>query len=324
MNRKSWILGFGILTFTLLSLFGKAIGAEEYPAKTLTILCGFSAGGSADRQIRLLAPYLQKHLGKSIMIENLTGAQGILATNKVFSSPPDGYTLLVATNTVILLQEKYLPETSRYKTRDLMHVSCFAREDFIVLTHPEVWKNFADFSKAAQSKRLRMGIAGKGTVGHVYPVMLEEMMGIKFNMIPLEGGGPAMTALAGKHVDATTTMVSSSSHLVRSGTLNPLLVLSGRRHPTLPQTPIPEEVGLKSIQLMDYNTGIFGPPKLPLDRVRILEEAIAKAVKESEYQKKATEMVVEVHHLNSQDYLANTEKHYSQIEKYVKILKESQ
>ncbi len=75
----------------LLPPVDKAIGAEEYSTKMITILCGYSAGGSTDRQIRLLVPYLQKHLGKSIMIENLTGAQGVLAIKSAVGLHKEGF-----------------------------------------------------------------------------------------------------------------------------------------------------------------------------------------------------------------------------------------
>lgn len=317
---KQWIVGFGIFVFALFPLVVKEIGAEEYPAKTIKIICGFAAGGSLDRQVRLVLPFFQKHLGKSVMIENLTGAQAILASNKVFSSPPDGYTLLIA-GTYITLQEKLLPETCHYKSLDFTHVFSLVREDGVLLGHPEVWKNYDEFSKAAQSKRLRVGISGRGTPTHLYIIMLEEMTGLKFNIIPFEGGGPSMTALAGKHVDGTSTVVSGSFHLIRSGTLNPLLVFSDRRHPALPHTPIPKEVGYESFEPFAYIQGILGPPKLPADRVKVLEEAFAKAVKEPEFLEKCKEMAVEVYPLNSRDFLAKSEKAYYLAEKYTKILK---
>jgi len=322
MDQKRWPLVLGmILVLTFLPLIGKAIGAEEYPAKTVSIICGYSAGGSTDRQIRLLLPFFQKHLGKSVMVENLTGASGILATNKVFVSPADGYTLLVASMPTILLQEKYLPETSHYQTRGLTHVFCFAKEEFVLLSNPEVWKNFTEFYDAAKGKHLRVGIPGKGTDAHLRTVMLEEMADVKFNILPFEGGGPAMTALAGKHVDAVTTMVSSSYHLVRSGTLNPLLVFSDRRHPALPQTPIPKDVGFKAFEPIIYTTGIFAPPKLSAARIKVLEEAFAKAVKEPEFLEMAKKAAVEVYPLNSRDFLANTEKDYPRVERLVEVLK---
>ena len=318
---RLWVLSSGILLLILLPLVGKAIGAEEYPAKTVNIICGYSPGGSTDRQIRLIHPFLQKHLGQSVLIENMTGASGILATNKVFASPADGYTLLVASMPTVLLQEKYLPETSRYQTRALTHVFSFVKEDFVLLSHAEVWKSFTEFYEAAKSKRVRVGIPGKGTDAHLRTVMLEEMADVKFNIIPFEGGGPAMTALAGKHIDATTTMVSSSYHLVRGGTLNPLLLFSDRRHPALPQTPVPKEVGFKTFEPIIYITGIFAPPKLSMDRVKVLEAAFAKAVKEPELLEMAKKTAVEVYPLDSRDFLANTEKEYPRVERLVNVLK---
>jgi tripartite-type tricarboxylate transporter receptor subunit TctC len=319
--NKQRLLVMGIILFCLCIFIEKASEAEEYPTQTVRILCGYAPGGSADTQVRLLAPFLQKHLGKSVMIENLTGANAILATNKVFSSPADGYTLLVASIPVLILQEKYLPETARYLTKDLTHIFSFIRDDFVLLSNPEVWKSFAEFSKAAQTKRFRVGIAGKGTPSHMYALLVEEMLKVKFNLIPYEGGGPAMTSLAGKHIDAISTVLSSANHMIKGGTLNPLLILSDRRHPSLPQTPTPKELGFKSFEPIFYITGIFGPPNMPANRVKVLEEAIAKALKEKELLDKARDMTLEIYPLNSREFLNVTENQYPLVDKYIKIFK---
>ncbi len=318
---KKWIVSIGILAMILLPQVGKAIGAEEYPAQMIKIIIGYAPGGSMDRQVRLLLPFLQKHLKKGVMVENLTGAQGILAANKVFSSQPDGYTLLFVDSGTIVLQEKYLPETCNFKVRDFAHISSFVRENYLLVTHPEVWKDTAEFFKTAKSKHLRMAISGKGTFGHLYSVMLEKTADVKFNLIPFEGGAQSLAALAGKHVDAVATAISSSLHLIRSGTLYPLLFLSDRRHSALPQTPVPKEIGFTSFDPFESIMGLFGPPKLPADRVKVLEEASSKAVKDPEYVEKAKELSVEIYPMNSRDYFAQTEKEYSQIEKYIDLLK---
>lgn len=318
---KQRILVTVIIVLCLGIFIGKVQGAEDYPTKTIRILCGYAPGGSADTQARLLAPYLQKHLGVSVMIENLTGADAMLATNKVFSSPADGNTLLVASIPVLILQEKHLPETARYQTKDLTHISSFSQDHLVLLSHPDVWKSFAEFSKAAQSKRLRVGIAGKGTPSNVAALLVEELAKVKFNLIPYAGGGPLMTSLAGKHVDAIMTFVSTSQHMVRGGTLNPLLVLSNRRHPALPQTPIPEELGYKSVEPILYISGIFGPPKMPASRVKVLEDAIAKALKEKEFVDKAKGMLVEIYPMNSQEFSTLIENQYLSVDKYIKLLR---
>jgi tripartite-type tricarboxylate transporter receptor subunit TctC len=320
MTQRQGLIWICFVCFFLI-ITGNPIEAQDFPTDTIKIICGYAPGGSADVQIRLLAPFLQKHLRKSVMVENLTGANAMLATNKVFTSPPDGYTLLVASIPVLILQEKYLPEAARYQTRTLTHIYSFVRDDFVLASHPEVWNNFAEFSKAAQNKHLRVGIAGKGTPSHLYALMIEEMANVKFNIIPFEGGGPAMTSLAGKHVDGITTVLSSSYHLIKSGTLNPILILSDKRHSALTQTPTPKDIGFKSFEPIFYITGIFGPPKLPANRINILGEAVSKAIKEPEFLEKAKAMILEVYPLDSKDFLANTEKQYSQVEQYIDLLK---
>lgn len=321
MSQKKWTLSLAILALMLLHLPGKAIAAEEYPTKPITILCGFTAGGSIDRMARVLQPFLQKALGSPIQVENLTGAGGILAHNKVFSSPPDGYTLMIAASPTMILLEKYFSETARYQWRDLTTVFSFVKDDHLLMGHPDDWKDFAAFATAAKSRRLRVGTAGKGADGHLRAIMIEDMAGVKFNLIPFEGGAQAVTNLMGKHVDAAMSSVSSSFNLLRSGSLNPLLVFSRQRNHVIPQTPTIQEVFPK-FELMLYFIGIFGPPKLPSSRIKVLEEAFFKAIKEQELQDKIKEMGLESFPLNSRDFAAQNEQLYPLVDKYVKILKE--
>jgi tripartite-type tricarboxylate transporter receptor subunit TctC len=277
-------------------LIEHGIGEETYPRQTIKVICGYAPGGSSERPVRLLLPLLQKHLRQNVMIENLTGAGGVLAANKVFSSPPDGYTLLTGQPGTLILLEKYLSEIVRYRTKDLTHIYNIAQDDFVLLSHPEVFQTFEEFLGAARKRRLRAAISGWGTHTHLYIVMLEEMIGQKFIIVPFEGGRVSIAALLGKHVDIVGTFISTSYPIIRSGTVKPLMVFSDRRHPTL-------------------------SPQLPGDRIKILEGIFDQAVKEPEFYEKAKEAGVDVYPLNSKEYLAETEKQYSLLKKYIKVLK---
>ena len=320
---KQWIIGLGIFGSILLPLTDITVGAEKYPSKTIRLIVGYAPGGAGDRHARLVAPFLQKHLGQSVMIENVVGAEGCLGANKVYSSPPDGYTLLVQSNLVLSFQELNFPEIARFKAREFPHISSLIREYILMVSHAEVWKNFDEFSKAAETKRLRVGVPGRGGLSAVYPVMLEQMLALKFNLISYGGGGELSAALAGKHLDAASSSLAAFLPLIRSGTFNGILLFSDRRHPILPQTPVPEELGLKSYENMENLFGVYGPPKISTDRVKVLEEAFAKAVKEPEYLEKTKAMFAETRYLNSRDFLLKTERVFPIIEKYMKFYKEA-
>jgi len=321
---RVWVIALcSLWSLGLISMFliEHGIGEETYPRQTIKVICGYAPGGSSERPVRLLLPLLQKHLRQNVMIENLTGAGGVLAANKVFSSPPDGYTLLTGQPGTLILLEKYLSEIVRFRTKDLTHIYNIARDDFVLLSHPEVFQTFEEFLGAARKRRLRAAISGWGTHTHLYTVMLEEMIGQKFIIVPFEGGRVSIAALLGKHVDIVGTFISTSYPIIRSGTVKPLMVFSDRRHPTLSQVPIPGEMGFRDFTPFDYHTGILGPPQLPGDRIKILEGIFDQAVKEPEFYEKAKEAGVDVYPLNSKEYLAETEKQYSLLKKYIKVLK---
>ena len=323
-NSGLWRMALWTLALILWPLIENGIGAAEYPERTIKIICGYSPGGSTDRPIRLLLPFLQKHLKQSVLIENLPGAEGILATHKVFSSAPDGYTLLIAQPGTLILQEKYLPEMVRYQTKDLTHIFNLASDDFVLLSHPELFRTFDEFLETARRKRLRAAISGRGTHTHLYLVMLGDMVHQKFNMVPFEGGRASLAALLGKHVDVVGTFISTSYSMIQAGALKPLIVFSDQRHSTLSQVPIPRDLGFYSFKPFDYNTGILGPPKLPSYRMKVLEEAIGKAMREPEFCKKAKETNFEVMPLSSEEFFAKTQRLYAMIKKYIEVLKDTE
>lgn len=317
---KTSKLLYSIIGFFLVLTMGSslAMAAEEFPTRYVTIMCGNSAGGSTDVQIRGIIPYLQKHLGKGIVVENLTGASGILCYNKVYSSSPDGYTLMVDSLPGHILLEKYFVDNAKYVTKESTHIYGFANDDLILVGNPDLYKSFQDFIQASKQRKLKIGVGGKGYPTHLAMVTLERAAKIETNIVPYEGGAEALAALAGKHLDAVSTLVSSVYSLIKSGMVGPLLILGDRRRPAFPDTPCAKEVGLNLS--IPYVIGVWGPPRIPAGRVKILETAFAKAVDDPDYVKWAKNMNIEIARLSSADFLNESIKDYTLVEDYIKTL----
>jgi tripartite-type tricarboxylate transporter receptor subunit TctC len=290
-----------------------------YPTKPITIIVPFTAGGSTDIAVRRIAPYVGKYLKSSIIIENLTGADGAIGYNKAFSAKMDGYTLL-ASNTLPLFLTEFSRET-KYKTMDFKSIFAFARDSMILIVYPEFCKTFEEFVKMARTQTVKVGTTGGATTTGLMGILLAEELGLKVNWIPFSGGAESLTTLAGKHIDAVFSITASALPLSRAGKIRPLAIFSDRRNPQFPEVPIPKEMGV-DIPLLYNHTGIVGPPGLAEDKIKILEQAFTKAVQDPEYlEKMKTLGTSEIVPLPPREYRKEFERLLTVAEKYKKYLK---
>lgn len=293
--------------------------AADYPTKPITIICPYGAGGSMDIQMRGIAPYAGKELNTTIQIENVTGASGVIGFNRGFKAAPDGYTLVVNNLPAIIVTEISQPSTN-YRTKEFLPVYAFARDSVVLVTHPDLYKTFDEFLKAAKTTQIRVGTTGKGTTVHLAGLVVESALGIKFNFIPFEGGAESVTSLAGKHIDAVLTIASSANAMIRAGRVRPLIVLANERSPMFPQVPIPKELGY-DIPPFSNHTGVLAPPRLPADRMKILGAAFDRAVKNPGYIDWLAKGTAEYAPLNPDQYRNEIERVSKLVDGYRDLLK---
>lgn len=318
-NFKIYVLLMVMMGMILGTWTFKAEAVTAYPTKPITIVVPYPAGGAVDIPPRGIAPYLGKYLNTSIVIANVPGADGIIGNNKVYTAKADGYTLL-ASNTLAPIIAEFSRET-KYKTLDFNPIFALTRDSLNLVVHPEGCKNFEEFVKTARTRTMVVGTTGRATVSGLGGIILEERLGLKVNWVPFSGGAESLTALSGKHIEAVVTFISAASSLVRAGKIKPLLVFSDKRHPKYPEVPVPNELGVDIPPLVG-RVGIVGPPDMDEDKIRILEEAFEKAVKDPDYlewlKKVATTEFIP---LSSKEYRKEFERLYTVVEKYKKYLK---
>jgi tripartite-type tricarboxylate transporter receptor subunit TctC len=293
--------------------------AADYPAKPITVIVPYGAGGSMDTQARGISPYLGKELNTSIYFENVTGASGVIGFNRGFKAAPDGYTL-VANNLPAIIVVEISQPNANFRTKEFTPLSAFALDSVILVTHPDLYKTFDEFVKAAKTTQIRVGTTGKGTTVHLSGLIVESVLGIKFNFIPYEGGAESIASLAGKHIDAVLTIASSANAMIRAGRVRPLLILAKERSATYPQVPIPKDVGYE-IPAFSNHTGILAPPKLLPDRLKILGAAFDRAVKNPAYIEWLRKGTAEYAPLNPDQYRNEIERVSKLVEGYRDLLK---
>jgi tripartite-type tricarboxylate transporter receptor subunit TctC len=315
--KKIVILSICFLSVVLMS--GALSFAANYPSKPITVIVPYSVGGSMDFQSRGISPYLAKELKTNVIIQNVIGASGVIGFNKGFNAPPDGYTLTANNLPAVIITEMSQPN-STYKTKEFIPLCAFARDDVLLVTHPDIFQNFDEFVKAAKTQPVRVGVTGKGTTVHLAGLILENALGVKFNMIPYGGGSESVTSLAGKHIDAVLTIGSSAYTMIRGGKIKPLLLFAKERSPKYPQVPTPKELGY-DIQPLANHTGILAPPKLPLNERKILEAAFTRAVKNPSYKEWMDKGVADYAPLIGKDYGTDIERVTKIVEGFQKFIK---
>ncbi len=320
-NKNLKIYFFFLITTGIIfgTLAFKAEAEVAYPTKPITIVVPFTAGGSTDIAARGIATYVSKYLNTYIMINNMPGADGTIGYNNVYSAKADGYTLLAA-NTLPLILAEFSRKT-KYKSLDFKPIFAFARDSMILVVYPEFSKTFEEFVKTARTQTVRVGTTGGATTTGLMGILLVEELGLKVNWIPFGGGAESLTTLAGKHIDAVLSIAASALSLTKAGKIRPLAVFSEKRNPKFPEVPVPKELGV-DIPLLFNHVGILGPPGLPEDKIKIVEEAFAKAVEDPEYLKWLNRVATsELIPLTSNEYRKEIERLFVLTEKYKKYLK---
>ncbi len=317
MLSKLYVGIIVLLSFSLVLLFNgeKACGAT-FPEKPIQLIVNFSPGSGADTDARGIAPFLQKYIGVSVMIENVEGATGKIGCTKVWRAKPDGYTLVTQDIPMALIGEYILnPE---YRIVDFSQVFAYTQINSVLVVNSESWKTFDEFITEAKRRTLSVGLPGKGTVAHLNVLLLAKGTGINVNYVPYDGGAQALASLAGKHCDFASTSVTSALPLIKAGKLRPLLIFGNKRDNAFPEIPIVRELGLKSTPIPSIR-GIDGPPKMEQRVIKIIEEAFFKTSKDPGYVAWAKNRMMENIPLTHEEYREAVVNQQKEVEKYKDI-----
>lgn len=245
--------------------------AQTWPDKPIRIVTPFAAGGLANNLARVLADGLTQRLGQAVIVEPKPGGGGVIAFQAVKNAPPDGYTLLLGTNstlTLLPLMQKNLPFDG-LKDFELVAIT-FVGGNVIVVREDSPIKTFADLRAQSRAKpnTLTYGSAGNGTTFHLMPAMFDRLNGSSMVHVPYRGGSPAfMGLLAGE----TSLIFGNTDSLpfVKAGKLRPIAAMSSKRLSYLPDVPTTAELGMPEL-VMESFYGLLAPagtPKPIVDRI---------------------------------------------------------
>lgn len=268
------------LTALALVLAQTIPGFAEYPERPIRLLLPFPAGGAVDIVARVMAAQMAEDLGKPIVIENKAGAGGIVATDAVAKSAPDGYTILLTTpnHTINAALQPKLPYDTE---KDLMPISVIATVPEVLVSNPDApFKTFQEFVAYAKQNpgKLNYASAGVGTLPHLTMELLLQRVGVKVTHVPYRGAAPAMTDLLANVVQLKLDTYATSHPQVAAGKLRMLGIASSHRSKLMPDVPTIAEMGLPGYE-GNLWIGMMAPAGTPQAVIDKLAAAGAKAAR---------------------------------------------
>ena len=285
---------------------GQAIAAEPYPVRPIQVIVPFPPGGVADLVARPLAAALEKDLKQPVVIVNKTGAGGAVGMQAQAVSKPDGYTLMVALSSISVMPEvdALFGRPPVYKLSDFTPIALLSSDPTVlVVSSNSPWKTVADFVADAKKRPGEIKYSSSGVYGtmHVAMEMFAHAAGIKLRHIPTGGGGPALNALLGGHVDALSGGPNVSIHHIRAGKVRVLASWGGTRLAALPEVPTLMERGYKDVEFYIWS-GLFAPAATPQPIIQILRDATAKAVQTPEFKAAMQKMETPIAYKDSPEF----------------------
>ena len=278
MQRTLTTLLTGLLTGLLLSASGAAL-AQAYPNKPIKAIVPFAAGSATDQIGRAFAQKMSETLGQPIVIENRAGVNGMLGADAVAKAAPDGYTIMVGTNSTNAALKSLMKKLPYDQDTAFAPIGYIGSVPLIVAVNNDVpVKNLRELVALAKSKPTQLTFASASTSQRVSTEMLQSMAGIEMTHVPYKSGPAAMTDLIGGQVNLFTADFAVMLPQVKAGKIRGLAVTSMQRSKAIPELPtVNEALGLKDYELIAY-FALFAPAGTPPDVIARLNRALNTAV----------------------------------------------
>jgi tripartite-type tricarboxylate transporter receptor subunit TctC len=266
-----------VVTGLAASLWPAATRAQARPVR---IVVPFAPGGGADLIARLVQPHLQQTLGQPFIVENRGGAAGRIGTDAVAKAEPDGHTLLMTTESSLVIAPHIGVPMSYDPLRDFAPVALLTRNAVVLVVHPSVPANtLKEYIALARARPGQMFYASSGVGGpnHLAGEIFKQMTGLDIVHVPFQGTGAAIPAVIANQVGAMWGFLAGLIPHIRSGTLRALAVGSRERSSVLPDTPTVAEAGVPGYEAASW-IGLLAPAATPQPLTDRLWDALARAM----------------------------------------------
>ncbi|MES2401301.1 MAG: tripartite tricarboxylate transporter substrate binding protein [Pseudomonadota bacterium] len=269
-------------------------GAAPWPARPMSLVVPFPAGGTTDVLARAVGQELSKALGQPVVVESKPGAGATVGADFVAKAKPDGYTLLMGAvhHTIATSVYKKLPYDFQKDLAPIMTVALVP--NVLVVSQGFAAKNVKELLAMAKADpgKLTYGSNGNGTGQHLIGAQFESMGGVQLLHVPYKGSGPLTTDLLGGQITMSFDTITPVLPHIKAGKLRALAVTTARRSPTLPDVPTLDEAGLKGFNLGTW-FGLLAPAATPRDIVTRLNTELVRIVNAPDFRKKMEELGAE-------------------------------
>jgi tripartite-type tricarboxylate transporter receptor subunit TctC len=267
--------------------------AQGYPTRPIKIIVPFGAGGPADVTARLIGNVLQENFGQPFVVENRTGAGGVIGTLEATKSPPDGYTLLMMSNTQTA-NESLVPQRKYELMRDLAPIAPVNYSDLVIVVHPQVpAKTLQEFVALAKSQpgKLNFASSGQGTPYHMAGELFKTMAGIDVVHVPYRNSGEARSGVIGGQVQMMIDALPAMAPNISENQVRALATTGNTRSSVLPNIPTAGEAGVPGYEAIIW-LGLMAPAGTPKPVIDKLNAAVNAAIKRPDVIKLWTEQGV--------------------------------
>jgi tripartite-type tricarboxylate transporter receptor subunit TctC len=274
-----------------------APAAAEYPDKPIRLMAPYAPGGNIDVTARIVADKLKDVLGVTVLVENKAGASGMIGSDVIARSAPDGYNLLVSANSMVDIPAIYgnAPYDWRTAFQPISHIQ--AVPGVVLVTPSSPIKSLAEFIQIGieQPNTLTIADSGIGTTNHIIEVLLSAGSGAQYTLVHYKGSGQASIDVIAGQVPAQIDQVNSALPHIKAGKLRALAVTADKRLAELPDVPTVKELGIKGLEDFTYATytGLFGPAKMPAAVLKTLNAAMVKVMTDPAVVKKFADLTAE-------------------------------
>lgn len=276
--RRRTVVGAGVAAFAAPML----ARAQSYPAKPITLVVPFPAGGIVDLFARVYADPLSKALGTSVVVDNRAGAAGAIGSAAVARAKPDGYTLVVSSQSTHLAVPLVQPNAAYDPIKDFASIGQLARTCNALVVNPAVpAKTFAELVTLmkAHPGDINFCSAGPGSMGQLSVELLQAELKVKATHVPYKGGGAMLTGLIGNEVQFSLDGLGPFLPFIKSGKLRALALAAPSRIPLLPDVPTFEELGHASLNQTSW-VGLAAPAKTPPEIIDKLSQAVSTVARQ--------------------------------------------
>ena len=280
--------------------------AQTYPSRPIRMIVPFAPGGNVDINARAVAPGLGQLLGQQVIVDNRAGAGGTIGTDTVAKSPADGYTLLMASSSIMTNGPAVYPKLPYDIVRDFAPVGRVAVVPLVIIVHPSLpARNTRDLIAIAKAQdgKLVFANAGVGTTNHLIAELLMIRTGARMTLIPYKGSAPALIDLVAGHVYGHVDQISSALPYIKAGRIRAIAVTTAKRAVALPAVPTLAESGVPGFDASTV-TGILAPARMPRDVVQKLNIALGQVLAQAAVKERFAAVGAEVQPSSSDELAA--------------------